>query len=64
MLAHTNDAIAAEVLAFLSVFLYDGNRDVQVCTLRSMHVADVQTCIFQFVINLHFINIYVCIVSF
>ena len=30
MLAHHNDATAAEVLAFLSVFLYDGNEIVQV----------------------------------
>ena len=30
MLAHHNDATAAEVLAFLSVFLYDGNEMVQV----------------------------------
>ena len=30
MLAHHNDATAAEVLAFLSVFLYDGNERVQV----------------------------------
>ena len=30
MLNHPNDRVGAEVLAFLSVFMYDGNKDVQV----------------------------------
>ena len=38
MLAHHNDATAAEVLAFLSVFLYDGNEVVQVRWLAYVHV--------------------------
>ena len=38
MLAHHNDATAAEVLAFLSVFLYDGNEMVQVRWITLIHV--------------------------
>ena len=30
MLNHPNDRVGAEVLAFLSVFMYDGNEVVQV----------------------------------
>ena len=37
MLNHPNDQLGAEVLAFLSVFMYDGNKVVQVipCSLYS-----------------------------
>ena len=38
MLAHHNDITAAEVLAFLSVFLYDGNETVQVRWMMCVHM--------------------------
>ena len=35
MLIHPNDQVGAEVLAFLSVFMYDGNEVVQVKSMIS-----------------------------
>jgi len=32
LLSHPNERIAAEVLAFLSILLYTGNKTVQVCS--------------------------------
>ena len=38
MLNHPNDHVGAEVLAFLSDFMYDGNKEVQVISLHFIHL--------------------------
>jgi len=38
LLSHPNEKIAAEVLAFLSILLYTGNKTVQVCNICILYI--------------------------
>ena len=66
MLAHHNDATAAEVLAFLSVFLYDGNERVQVrlmCVFTCVGGGLWSLCCWQQFVHLVSLIIYSCALS-
>lgn len=50
MLNHPNDRVGAEVLSFLSIFMFDGNKVVQVILFNFTYIVTVQ---YHFLLRRH-----------